>query len=242
MLRNEKVLSLYIALAASFAVTNVANASDWDVTQAATIKTPTLTQTGTSSSNQAINAIVLNLATDSISAGDQAVVLTGNQTTLTQEGSLSNSVQALNYASAKNIVDLTQSVSGVQILDMSINAGSGNVQALNYASASPSAFGNIHGLAQTVIGDEVNMVSNVKGNIQAINYADADSISGDINQTTNLNRLSHDNAPTIDGKSEVRVNSITGTHHSAVTISQTILATAVTQNGPGTIVLNYVGE
>ncbi|MFT5137169.1 MAG: hypothetical protein ACI8XV_002206 [Arenicella sp.] len=251
MLRNEKVLLLYIALTASFAVVNVATAGDWDITQQATIEKLTLTQTGTTSSNQAINAVVLDTATDSISAGNQTVVLTGNQTTLTQEGSSSNSVQALNYASAKDIVDLTQTVSGVQTLDMVINAGTDNVQALNYASAS----GNILDLTQTVTGDDVNMVSNVRGNIQAINHAEANSFSGDINQTTNLQTLSHHNIAVGRGNpkacnnpgnnpnciKEVRVNSITGNVNSA-TINQTIFATAVTKNGPGAIVLNYVGN
>jgi hypothetical protein len=41
---------------------------------------------------------------------------------------------------------------------------------------------------------------------------------------------------------EVRVNSITGNVNSANSINQTIFGTVVTKTGPGTIVLNYVGN
>jgi hypothetical protein len=241
MLRNQKVLPLYIALAASLAVTNVATAADWDVTQTSTVAaTTSLTQNGSASSNQAINAVVLDTANDSINAGHQTAVLSGNTVSLTQKGaSISGSVQTINLASANNISGLTQEVSGVQSAAMSIEstAGTGNVQAFNYALAA----GTIHNLTQTVSGQTLTMDSLKVGNVQAVNYAKAATYSGSFEQTTTLGTLDYRNV-CFTGCSDIRVNSVKGnTTVLAQPVNQTATITTLTVRG-GNIILNHVEQ
>jgi hypothetical protein len=237
MLRNEKALPLSIILAASFAVTHVATAADWNVTQTSTLTNPSLTQNGSALSNQAINAVILDTANDSISDGRQTAVLSGATVSLTQKGaSTGASVQTINLASAKNISDLTQEVSGEFSAAMSIEstAGNGNVQAFNYALAAA----NVHNLTQTVDAGTVTMDSARTGNVQALNYAEAATYTGDLVQTTILDTLSYANL----GGTDVRVNSIKGdTTGLGSPVNQTAMITTVTARS-GTIIINHVEQ
>ena len=115
-------------------------AADWVIQQDAVLTSQevSLSQEDSTSSNQAINGVVLGLD-DSLTDLNQTATISGDQLTLTQSGSATNSnVQAVNLVSANSIDQLTQSArqnSGTATLTQNIAAGTGNIQAINYAAS-----------------------------------------------------------------------------------------------------------
>ena len=197
-------------------------AADWVVQQEAVLTSPeaSLSQVDSTSSNQAINSVVLGLA-DSLTDLNQTATIIGDQLTLiqgglTQSGSATNyNVQAVNLVSANSIDQLTQSAqqnSGTATLTQNIAAGTGNIQAINYAASA----GNINNANQTFLGQSMLLqktATTPEGNIQAVNYSKATGYTGRFTQSVTLDSLNYSN---LSGDAQgIRINSINGATGSA---------------------------
>jgi hypothetical protein len=172
-------------IAASLLVSNAA-ASDWDVTQVASITTaaPTLNQgatTNVASSNQAVNAIVLD-TTDDLVAGSQTATLDSSTGLLLTQGSnVDSSNQAINLVDGFDLggtTSITQTVlqtgtSTTLLTQKDVDATGSNVQAVNLGVAG----NDITGLKQVYTeSDSVSLVQSdvvSSTNVQGLNYATA---------------------------------------------------------------------
>ena len=237
-------------------------AADWVVQQEAVLTSPevSLSQVDSTSSNQAINSVVLGLD-DSLTNLNQTATITGDQLTiigdqltliqggltqsgLTQSGSATNSnVQAVNLVSANSIDQLTQSAqqnSGTAMLTQNIVAGTGNIQAINYAASA----GNINNANQTFLGQSMLLqktATTPAGNIQAVNYSKATGYTGRFTQSVTLDSLNYSN---LSGDAQgIRINSINGATGSAH-ITQTVTIQGVLTVGPASdprVIINHIG-
>ena len=242
-------------------------AADWVVQQEAVLTSPevSLSQVDSTSSNQAINSVVLGLA-DSLTDLNQTATITGDQLTiigdqltliqggltqsgltqsgLTQSGLATNSnVQAVNLVSANSIDQLTQSAqqnSGTATLTQNIVAGTGNIQAINYAASA----GNINNANQTFVGQSMLLqktATTPEGNIQAVNYSKAIGYTGSFTQSVTLDSLNYSN---LSGDAQgIRINSINGDTGSAH-ITQTVTIQGVLTVGSDSdprVIINHIG-
>ena len=126
-----------------------ASATDWNVTQTADIEVaaPSITQGAAaqvSSSNQAINGIVLDIANDDLATGSQtANIASSTGVSLTQGSNVDNSTQSVNLIVAENIGStstITQTVNQTEVSLTNLvqtDAGSAgsNTQGANVANA-----------------------------------------------------------------------------------------------------------
>ena len=233
-----QLLSSRAALVAALIFYQTASGADWEVVQTTTISAPstTLSQVNVSSSNQAVNGIMLDVNNDSLSNSTQSLTAAGGDLTLEQTGLNTNAnVQAVNLASAQSLDNVTQTVSGfnsVQI-SQSSQSGSGNVQALNYASST----GDTRDLSQFVTGTSVVASSSVAGNMQALNYTQASTYSGGLEQSVTLDTFEVSNL----GGGEVYINSIQGdiSGLNGPVIQSTNIGTVTVTDG-STYIMNHI--
>lgn len=226
------------ALVAALLFYQTAWGSDWQVVQTTTMSAPstTLTQENVSSSQQAVNGIVLDASNDSLSNSTQSATAAGGDLALEQTGLNTNAnVQAVNLVSAESLDNVTQTVSGfnsVQINQSSLS-GSDNVQALNYASST----GDTRDLSQFVNGASVVVNSSLAGNMQALNYTQASTYSGSLEQSVTLGTFEVRNL----GGGEVYVNSIQGdiSGLNGPVIQSTNIGTVVVNEGSAYI-MNHI--
>ncbi|MFT5137172.1 MAG: hypothetical protein ACI8XV_002209 [Arenicella sp.] len=185
----KKMTKVAVFITASFAASS-ASASDWNVTQAAsiTVAAPSITQGATTnvvSSNQAVNGIVLATGDDLLTGSQTATIGSSAGIVLTQGGNVDSSNQAINLIQANGIgatSEITQTVtqtgtSTTALTQEDLDATGGNVQAANLSDAT----GNIVHLSQTYAeSDSVALVQSSvvsAANTQGVNYATAgDSI------------------------------------------------------------------
>lgn len=230
-----------------------AQAADWTVKQTTTLSGAviSLTQGGTTDSQQALNAIILDSANDSLTASSQQATFGNQDFSLTQTyqpGESPNSnVQAINLASAKSIDGLTQSASGFRkaTLSQRMLVGANNVQAINYAVATDV----INNTTQTVTGGtiELNKPAAVDpSNVQAVNYLRADRYTGTIRQRVDLTDALMQTGYTAGQSGTIRVNSLQGdTSAAQVTQDVTVRNIVVRASGDisdpsSTVIINYI--
>ena len=243
---NVNIIANIVLMFVLLSVCKNLAAADWVIQQDAVLTSQevSLSQEDSTSSNQAINGVVLGLD-DSLTGLHQTATISGDQLTLTQSGSATNSnVQAVNFVSANSIDQLTQSAqqnSGTATLTQNIAAGTGNIQAINYAASA----GNINNANQTFLGKSMLLqktATTPTGNIQAVNYSKATGYTGSFTQSVTLDSLNYSN---LSGDARgIRINSINGATGS-VDITQTVTIEGVLTVGPASdpsVIINHIGR
>lgn len=226
-----------------------AQGADWVLSQTTIVtatSTSELSQHNLQNSEQAINGVALATSEDSLSALTQNATISAFELHLEQSGNTSDgNVQAVNFARAQSMQQLTQSVtqtSGNTVLHQDLGVSSNtNAQAINYALAS----GNIQDFNQSFIGDALTLEKTATtpvSNLQAVNYARARSYSGNVRQSVNVQSLNVANA--IGGTTDVRVNSLRG-DSSAANVMQSVIIQGTLLVDPSTVpgvVLNHIRQ
>ena len=237
-------MPLFAALfAALFAVSSGLMAADWVISQDATISAAhtSLTQRNTTDARQAVNGASVEYTKDSLTNLVQTVNSNGAQLELTQGGDPTNdSIQAINFASANEILDASQHAShsgGDITLLQDMSVGSDNIQAINYAVAGAT----INGSTQSFIAENLNLrkaATTPVGNIQAVNYLSAPQIRGQIGQSVVVDNLAYDNAAGNDAG--IRINSLQGNSNATISQSVTVNDTMTVTPSSGRVIINYL--
>ena len=230
-------------IAALFAVSSGLMAADWIISQDASISAAhtSLTQRNTTDARQAVNGASVEYTRDSLTNLVQTVNSNGAQLELTQGGDPTNdSIQAINFASANEILDASQHAShsgGDITLLQDMSVGSDNIQAINYAVARAT----INGSTQSFIAENLNLrkaATTPAGNIQAVNYLAAPQIRGQIGQSVVVDNLAYDNAAGNDAG--IRINSLQGNSNATISQSVTVNDTMTVTPSSGRVIINYL--
>lgn len=220
-----------------------ASAADWNITQEATITVPnpTMTQGGTASvisSDQALNGIALDTASDDLASGTQTSNIAASTGVNMVQGPLVDaSDQALNSVSAKYIGSDDTISQIVNQTDVSVTTMSqtdtsptgSNRQAINLSDASDDVGRLLQNYNESgaLTMTQSSMVSS--NNVQAVNYAIGDNVGNTtLTQSINVDGIATlTQAASVTGGSNTQAGNIAIARNGDVdNTAQTFTATA----------------